>query len=244
VIWALHGFLGRGTDWDALRAACGEAGQPPFETPDLFAPGGGPVPGGGTLEEWGDAFAAHVAARDAAPILLGYSLGGRLGLHALLARPAQWRGAVIVSAHLGLDDEAARAARRKDDARWADRFAREPWQEVLRAWDARDVFAGRAQPLGRLEGAYDRAALAAALRTWSLGVQRPLGPLLGAVPCPVLWLAGEHDRRSVAQGEAAVRYLPRATLRIAPRAAHRVPWETPEWVADAVLHFVGALSPS
>lgn len=238
MIWCLHGFLGLGADWDALRAACAAAGHQDVRTPSLFAPQRGDVPTRGPLVAWGAAFAAHVAAADPAPIVIGYSLGGRLALHALLARPALWRGAVLVSAHLGLADAAARAARRRDDAAWARRFRDDPWARVLADWDARDVFGGRPQRPPRPEPAYDRAALAAALEDWSLGTQAPLADRLGAIPCPVLWVAGADDPRYVAQGKAAVNALPRGALRIATGARHRVPWEAERWFGDEVVGFL------
>jgi len=238
VIWCLHGFLGLGADWDALRAACAAAGHPAIRTPSLFAPRGVAVPARGSLTEWGAAFAAHVAAADPTPIVIGYSLGGRLALHALLARPALWRGAVIVSAHLGLADAAARAARRAHDAAWARRFRDDAWDRVLADWDARDVFGGRPQRQPRPEAAYDRTALAAALEDWSLGTQPPLTDRLDAIPCPVLWVTGADDPRYVAQGDAAVHALPRGALRAAPGAGHRVPWEAERWFADEVVGFL------
>jgi 2-succinyl-6-hydroxy-2,4-cyclohexadiene-1-carboxylate synthase len=233
VIWCLHGFLGRGADWTALRAAGAAAGLPPVHTPDLFAhePFG---PRAGSLAAWGAWLAAHVAERDPEPVLVGYSLGGRLALHALLAPAAAWRAAVIVSAHPGLDSEEARAQRREEDERWARRFARDPWTAVLADWDARDVFGGAPAPAQRPEGAYDRPALAAALRHWSLGAQEPLTGRLGAIRRRVLWIAGQRDRHYVALGGSAVRALPRGELRVAPDAGHRVPWENEVWFGETV----------
>jgi 2-succinyl-6-hydroxy-2,4-cyclohexadiene-1-carboxylate synthase len=234
VIWALHGFLGRGTDWDDLRAACATAGLPTLHTPDLF----GAPPASRTLAAWGEHFAARVAEDDASPVLLGYSLGGRLALHALLARPRLWRGAVIVSTHPGLDDQAERVARRAADQRWAERFLHDPWDAVRTDWDAQPVFGGAPRSLPQPESAYDRTALASALVEWSLGLQEPLWPRLGAIPCPVRWIAGARDLRYVTLGRRAVAELPRGELRVAPGAGHRVPWEAPAWFAEQVVEFL------
>ncbi len=234
MIWALHGFLGRGADWDPLRAACASKDLPAFHTPDLF----GAPPTHRSLTAWGDHFAAWVAQSDPAPVLLGYSLGGRLALHALLAQPALWRGAVIVSTHTGLTDPAACAARRTDDARWAARFLHENWDAVLADWDARAVFGGAARTLARPERAYDRTALASGLVDWSLGSQPPLVPRLREIPCPVRWIVGSRDAPYVALGRHAVAELPLGELRVAPAAGHRVPWESPAWFAEQVVEFV------
>ena len=117
MLWCLHGFLGRGADWEALRAGW-EPDLPALRTPNLFTD----PPQHESLAEFGVRFAHEVAQVDAAPAILGYSLGGRLALHALVARPEQWKAAIVVSAHLGMLDAAERATRVADDARWADRF--------------------------------------------------------------------------------------------------------------------------
>jgi len=39
------------------------------------------------LQELGEIFSSEVAAQDEAPVLIAYSMGARLALHALLARP-------------------------------------------------------------------------------------------------------------------------------------------------------------
>jgi 2-succinyl-6-hydroxy-2,4-cyclohexadiene-1-carboxylate synthase len=239
MLWCLHGFLGRGTDWDDVRASW-PSELPAWRCPNLFGAMGPEE----TLEEFGARFAATVAAEDRAPVLVGSSLGGRLALHALLARPALWRGAVMVSTHLGLSEPGARHERRASDAAWAERFRAQSWASLLEEWNAREVFRGRAQALARPEPAYDRNALAHALEAWSLGNQTHLLPRLASLPMPILWIAGAEDDRYVAQGELAAAHGKAVVLRVAPRAAHRVPWEAPEWFAREVAGFVRSLPPA
>jgi len=236
MLWCLHGFLGRATDWDGLRAAWPDD-LPPVRCPNLFAATGPDE----TLEEFGIRFAEEVAAVDRAPVLLGYSLGGRLALHALLARPALWRGAVLISTHLGLPDPGARHERRGSDAAWGERFRAQPWETLIAEWNAREVFRGRPQALARPEAAFDRNALGHALEAWSLGSQAFLAPRLANLPMPVLWIAGAEDDRYVAQGELAAAHGKDVELRIAPRTAHRVPWEAEDWFAREVAAFVRRL---
>ena len=105
---ALHGFLGRGSDWDAVR------GEGPSEArwicPDLFALGAG------------DLFA--VPSFEGKAWLVGYSFGARLALRWLQNAPGRWRGALLLSANPGnFQSEEERVARRKSDAAWAAAFA-------------------------------------------------------------------------------------------------------------------------
>jgi 2-succinyl-6-hydroxy-2,4-cyclohexadiene-1-carboxylate synthase len=237
MIWCLHGFLGHGSDWTDLCTRWTSAGLPRCVTPSLFS---GPILAEG-FEAWVSDFVEGVAQTDREPVLLGYSLGGRLALHAISQRPDLWTAAIIVSAHLGLEDEPERHARKLSDERWAERFEHDDWDGVLDAWNAQAVFGGRLPTLTRESSAFDRQALASALNAWSLGAQAPLGPHLSAFRRPVLWIAGADDARAQEQGRQAVRHLAAGALRVAPGAAHRVPWEASDWFATEVIEFIRSL---
>lgn len=196
MIVTLHGFLGRPADWKFLVDAGFEVDARELDD----------VPSSGD-------------------ILLGYSMGGRIALHALLDG-ARYNRAVIVSAGLGIEGEAERAARREADERWARRFENDGWETVLEDWNAQPLFGGHV-PIRR-ERDYDRARVVQALRSWSPGVLPPLTPRLHEITIPVLWVAGERDTKYVAVGRHAVSLLPNAELWICPAAAHRVPWEKPD----------------
>ena len=204
MITCLHGFLGNPRDWDFLRDAGFE-----IETPPLDA-----------IPDHGD-------------ILLGYSLGGRLALHALLGG-ARYRNAVIVSAGLGV--ETNREQRIAQDEHWADRFEHGEWYAVMRDWNAQPLFGGHGLP--RHESDFDRRELARQLREWSPAVLPPIAARLHEIEIPVLWIAGSRDAKYVAEGQRAIELLPRAALWIAEGAAHRVPWEQPEAFAARLREFV------
>lgn len=139
VIWCLHGFLGRGADWDFLRDAGFDV-----RAPSLFS---------------GDSLDDVKPAPD--DVLLGYSMGARLALQ--LMRTYGVDRAVLVSAGLTFHEP----GRRELDETWASRFESEPWAAVTDAWNAQGVFGGRPNPLTRNEADFDRSKLAAALREWS-----------------------------------------------------------------------------
>jgi len=202
-IVALHGFLGRPSDWDFLR----DAGL------DVDARELDDIPRSGET-------------------LLGYSMGGRLALHALLD-VAKFERAVIVSSGLGLENEADRAARREADEKWARRFESEDWDVVMRDWNAQPLFGGhirKAEP--------DRRKVVTQLRDYSVAKLPPLAPRLQEIAIPVLWIAGERDAKYVADAKRAVELLPHAELWICPGAAHRVPWEKPDAFIARLRDFV------
>jgi 2-succinyl-6-hydroxy-2,4-cyclohexadiene-1-carboxylate synthase len=204
-ITALHGFLGLPTDFNFLRD------EFDLVTPPLDA-----------IPPVGD-------------VLLGYSLGGRLALHALLSG-ARYRKAVIVSAGLGIEGDQARAARRAADEVWAQRFEDDPWDELLRDWNAQAVFGGHA--LARDERAYSRAALAHALRAWSPAALPPVQARLRELDLPILWITGARDVKYAAEGERAVALLPQGELAVIADAGHRVPWEAPQEFRERLRAFV------
>jgi len=206
MIVALHGFLGRVADWDFLREGGFEVDA--RELDDV-------PPSGDTI--------------------LGYSMGGRVALHALL-HGARYNRAVIISAGLGIEGQADRAARREADEKWASRFEHDDWECVLHDWNAQPLFGGHV-PVRR-ERDYDRGRVAETMRRFSPGVLEPLAPRLGEITIPVLWIAGEGDAKYVAEGERAVTKLPAGELWVCPAAAHRVPWERPEKFVERLRSFV------
>lgn len=168
-------------------------------------------------------------------VVIGYSMGGRLALQALLNKSSFDR-AVIVSA--GLNLEQGRDERRARDEAWAKRFESDPWNEVMCDWNAQPVFGGHI--VERFERDYERRELARQLRENSPGVLAPLAPRLHEIEIPLLWIVGERDHAYVEMGKQAVGLLPNAELWICPNAGHRVPWEQPELFRARLREFVGA----
>jgi 2-succinyl-6-hydroxy-2,4-cyclohexadiene-1-carboxylate synthase len=221
VIWCLHGFLGRPSDWAFL----------PFEhrAPDLFDHPEPSLP----LQ----AARLNAITHDG-DVLIGYSMGGRLALHALLAadRP-QYAAAVIVSTGVGISDADQRADRLRRDALWAQRFETDPWSEVVRDWNAQPVFGGH--EVERSEGDFDRHALGAVMRGWSPAAHPDLGSRIADLDVPILWIAGESDAPYAAIAERAAASNARITATIVQGAGHRVPWEASDEFVALVSSFLG-----
>lgn len=229
MIWALHGAFGDAEDWDDLGDSLGP-GQ--LVAVDLWADEQD-LP----LRAWAKAFNCRVAAADEHPILLGYSMGARLGLHALISDPVLWTGAILVAPHPGLADQDARCDRREHDRQWAERFDRLSWSDFWREWTSQPVLAtrpGRPLPL-------DRRARRRGLELWSLSEQDDLRQRLGRIACPVLWVTGENDDRFTAIASAATPLISGGDQVIVSGAGHRVPWETPEVFAELVQGFAAGL---
>jgi 2-succinyl-6-hydroxy-2,4-cyclohexadiene-1-carboxylate synthase len=213
-IHALHGFLGSPQDWVDFPL-------PNLHRCDLYA-NGKPEQKFGLLE-WAMHFNLGVLKQKG--ILMGYSLGGRLALHAVLDAPDLWRAAIIISAHPGLSSDVERQQRKREDEGWAERFLNEPWEDLMKGWNARTVFGGKSHASQRLEHNYDRINLANTLRYWSLSQQNDLLPEIKKLDIPILWVAGELDSRYAAVASRLTLRHPQSKIWIAPASGHRVPWE-------------------
>ena len=237
--WCLHGAVGMAADWrgfakNLAAAAIGSRAVDLWRFLECQ-----PM----SLTEFAEALNADAAGevfRGNSRALLGYSMGGRLALHALLEKDHPWQAAVIVSAHPGLETETERAERRAADAGWATQALAGDWQKFLTAWNSQPVLGDASmrdpQASGRL--IMRRREIARSFVDWSLGVQQPLWDRLHEIAIPVLWIAGENDPKFLALAQRAVSSMPNASLAIAPGAGHRVPWDAESWSADQVARFL------
>ena len=238
--WCLHGAVGMAADFRGLAKllAAGKIGSRAVDLWRFLECQAMP------LVEFGQALNADAGgevSRGRGRALLGYSMGGRLALHALLEKNQPWQAAVIVSAHAGLESQAERETRRAADTVWASKALAGNWLEFLAAWNAQPVLgnAGLRDPQASGSLVMRRREIARSFVDWSLGAQEPLWERLHEIRIPVLWVAGENDTKFRALAERAVAEIPRATLAIAPGVGHRVPWAAEDWLAGQVIGFLG-----
>jgi 2-succinyl-6-hydroxy-2,4-cyclohexadiene-1-carboxylate synthase len=237
--WLLHGAVGIAADWRAFAKRLAEA-KVGTRAVDMWRfLEQQPLP----LEDFGAAFNADAAGevnRGNGRVLMGYSMGGRLALHALLEKTHPWQAAVILSAHPGLEHDALRESRRAADAAWAAKALAGNWQDFLTEWNAQAVLGG-AMPRdagAAAAMAQHRREIARGFVDWSLGAQQPLWDRLCDITIPILWVAGEKDARFLELAQRAVAALPQARLAVAPDTGHRVPWEAEEWLARETAAFL------
>lgn len=200
-------------------------------TPDLPGHAGTPAPVG-PFEAAGQALVeAHGPAW-----FVGYSMGGRVALAGALARPERVRGLVLIGVNPGLDDDAARAARRDEEQAWGRRLLTDGLDAFFTAWLEGPLFATLPAD-ARFEAErrrHDPGALAAAVEVLGLGSMPPLGSRLSSLERPVLLVAGARDPKFVALHRAMGARLPSATVVEVPGAGHAAHLERPDAVADAI----------
>ena len=126
---------------------------------------------------------------------------------------AGMRGLIVEGGHPGLQDAEARQARRSNDSAWAERFHREPLEQVFADWYQQPVFASlnaaQRESLVALRSRNNGATLAAMLQATSLAAQADLRASLQARDFPFHYLCGERDAkfRAIAQTLAADLHL-------------------------------------
>jgi len=232
-LWCLHGNLQLPSVWEPLRRKL-ESPHLQFKLENLNA-----TKASG-FEDWTKIFCEKVAAHPKENhVLLGYSLGGRLALHALLHCSSLWAGAIVVGADPGLKTEEGRTAQLERDRAWAARWLHEDWKSLWQSWDVQSVFAGRPNVGERLEENYSREQIAQLFEIFSKGHQADLRPQLATLhKPPIVYLSGEEDVKYSALGRELEELCPAFTHELVEDAAHRVPWENPEVFRQKVRAFL------
>jgi 2-succinyl-6-hydroxy-2,4-cyclohexadiene-1-carboxylate synthase len=229
----LHGFTNTGSSWGAVAAALPERYRP--LAPDLRGHGAAsdrrPVSPAAVIDDVG-------ALAEGELELAGYSMGGRLALHAAFALPGRVRRLVLIGASPGLADPAQRAARRAADEALAAEVETMTIDQFAERWARTPVLAGQppavlaAVTAQRLQNT--PAGLAAALRGLGTGALPSLWDRLGELAIPVELVVGERDEKFRGLAERMAGSLPDARVHVVAGAGHAVHLERPSAVAEII----------
>jgi 2-succinyl-6-hydroxy-2,4-cyclohexadiene-1-carboxylate synthase len=164
--------------------------------------------------------------------LVGYSLGGRLGLYLLLNYPHLFGGGLLESASPGLETSLERSARLQQDferAEQLEQLDRNGFQQFLQQWYGNPIFQGLPEhphyPLllqQRQKG--NPQHLAQSLRYLGLGAQPSLWTDLAHNHLPISLAVGEWDPKFVNLNQAMADRCPRSQLTIIPNVSHNIHW--------------------
>jgi 2-succinyl-6-hydroxy-2,4-cyclohexadiene-1-carboxylate synthase len=174
--------------------------------------------------------------------LVGYSMGGRLALHAALREPARLGALVLVGVSAGIEEPHNREDRRRSDESLAEWMERRSIEEVVERWEAQPVFDTQPPALrewqrpGRLS--HDPRLLAQLLRTAGQGALLPVWDRLATIECPVLLTAGEQDRRYAGAARRMAERLPHARVKLVADAGHAPQLEAPGEFCDLLSDFL------
>lgn len=226
----VHGFTQTSNSWKPIAARFAADG---YESIVVDAPG------------HGDSTNVRADLRRAADMLtalcgfgvyVGYSLGGRLCMHAALMYPHLVRGLAVVGASPGIADESERAERRTADNRLAEHIVDVGVDVFLDEWLGQPLFAGLElddeQRADRLRNTAE--GLASSLGHAGAGAQGSLWPRLREINMPVLTIAGELDHKYAAIGRQVAASVPEGVSLEIPGAGHAAHLQEPALVAAAL----------
>lgn len=253
----LHGFFGLPIDWMFLKTFFPQDNLY-FHHIDSFLP---------TVNEthdkrksqfnvWAEKFNQHVLNLNNSShskqnnILIGYSLGGRLALHALIQQNKSkstnhqsiWDGAIIFSANPGLSSQSEKQERLFQDKQWAHKILTKPWLNIQSEWNAQGVFTNQKDTFYRDEVNYNKSMLAQILINFSLGKQKNLRSQMLKLNLPVLWITGENDIKFTKISKELMHSHQNFKYEIVQNAGHRVPWEQPQKTIELIAKFTSSLS--
>lgn len=226
----LHGFLGVPEDWNELvknihsldpKAQCHLVDY--FKNPNLSPKN--------NFHQWTENFLMWLEAQCGnEPILLfGYSLGGRLALHAFDKKPERFQKLFLFSANPGLPEtqQFERSQRIENDQIWARRFLVDSWSDLMSGWNSQAVFVGSKAEPRRDEPRYRRDLLSKALTNWSVGLQKDLRPVLKENAKKVTWVVGDLDKTYIQMTKDIFKICPEMNYFICPQSGHRVLHDQP-----------------
>ncbi|MCA1791247.1 MAG: 2-succinyl-6-hydroxy-2,4-cyclohexadiene-1-carboxylate synthase [Thioalkalivibrio sp.] len=243
----VHGFAGSGRSWgDDLRRALV---PPAVRVVDVDLPGHG----GNTSDRGGapctlEGALESISRAVSGPFdLVGYSMGGRVALHAALCYPDRIRRLVLESASPGLATERERADRRGADEALAGRIEGGGVAAFVDEWSDLPVLRAATQRPDEVETrireirlANHPADLGAALRGLGTGAIPSLWDRLDEVRAPVLILAGAADPKFVDIARRMAAAIPDAEVEIVPGAGHTVHLDRPDSWSAAVRQHLAA----
>lgn len=233
-----HGFTQTARSWERIEALLADT-VPGCTTTAVDLPGHGDAPTElATSDLWRSA--DHLVDGGGSGVYVGYSMGGRVTLHAALARPDAVRAMVLIGATAGIDDDGERADRRAADERVATRIETIGVDAFLDEWLANPLFAGLTPEAARVEDRRRNSAagLAASLRATGTGTQEVLWGRLADITAPTLVVVGEQDAKFRELGERLVAHLPDASLAVVQDAGHSAHLERPEATVEAITGWV------
>ncbi len=248
----LHGFTGSRKSWSSFMEQM--QGRYRCIAPDL--------PGHGDTDAPLDAsrYAMAETVHDLALLLrqlgveqcgvIGYSMGGRIGLSFALAACDRVLGLILESASPGLVNVTSRLNRMEQDVALAKRIETIGVHAFASEWANLPLFKHRAhlsamqledeQEIRRAQRAH---GLAESLRGIGTGAQPSNWAALPSLAIPTLLLTGQLDEKFTQIASEMAKQLPNGTQRIIPQSGHTIHLEQPNrFIAEVNRFFLGLVT--
>jgi 2-succinyl-6-hydroxy-2,4-cyclohexadiene-1-carboxylate synthase len=248
-VLCLHGFMGSAADWRDVATAIGDRAF--CIALDLPGHGGSLdlTPQAYTMEGTARAVVSSLDELEARrPVIVGYSMGGRLALYLALRYPERCAGLFLESASPGIEGAGERAARRDADEGKAKRLESGDLENFLRGWYRQPLFASLAREEGLLRRTIetrrrnDPSELARSLRGMGTGSQPSLWEDLEGLAVPALAVTGELDEKYAGISSRMASISPKVEPAVVPGVGHNAHDEAPAEYAALLGSFLDRLS--
>lgn len=237
----LHGFTQTRRSWDPLLAAFDATTWPTRTVIRVDLPGHG-----GSTDVIADLSTTADLVVDTCGrgTYFGYSMGGRVALHAALRHPDRVSTLITIGATPGIEDPEERTRRRLADESMADEIERIGSSAFIEQWLSQPMFAGLPQSDADLleRRSNSPSGLAMSLRHAGTGTQAPLWAKLVDLEMPILLLAGSRDTKfaEIADRMAGEIGSNARSVRIS-RSGHSAHLEQPALVAAETTKFLESM---
>lgn len=246
-IVALHGFLGSGCDWDNL-AQCLELNidnhlrdKISFLKINLFNKYDSQITIDDLVSFKSLSYKIHqLTDPESIKIFIGYSLGGRIGLHLLELFGHDYSHFMFLSTHPGLALNEEKMTREKNDHQWLNRLQNLNFNDFLKEWGQQPVFKNDVN-FARNELDFDLKKLEFALRELSLAQQQNKEDVLMQNASKIKWLIGESDSKFLDIAEKLKQKKILSDYERIPQSGHRILFDNPQAISTLLYQIISPL---
>ncbi len=241
----LHGFLGSGQDWQELISSL----KDDYYCLAFDLPGHGESIisenySGITLESFSSDFYAFLKTLNLfKPVLVGYSMGGRIGMHLLRNDDFFWQGAILESVSPGIENLDERVARFNQDLKLTIKIKTTEFRNFLIWWYDQPLFSEfkKSSEFNRIfeqRLMNSSEQLAQSMKIFSVGRQQSFWHMFDQFAMPILIISGSEDKKYKTITKQIARNYPEVQIEIVPGAGHVVHSEKPQEFVTLLSRFL------
>ena len=230
----IHGFTQTAHSWQPIVSSL----EHQFRCIALDAPGHGNSGDGiRSLSQCGDDIAESSPAGSA---LVGYSMGARMALHAVLQHPTHFSRLVLISGTPGITDDVERNARRNADNALAEHIEEIGTKSFIDEWLSNPMFTGLSPAMAMKADRHRNSptGLANSLRNAGTGTQDPQWDRLSEVTIPTLLVTGDNDPKFTEIGSRMQAAMPTSSWVRMTDVGHTAHLEDPATFTSLLSRFL------
>ncbi len=177
--------------------------------------------------------------------LLGYSMGGRLALYYALKYQDELQALILESAGLGIKNEEERKIRQSQDEALAENILSKGIMWFEKHWASQSIFKSQNKldeetkaKIKTRRISCNTLGLANSLRGMGQGICPYLGEMANSLDLPILYLAGEQDKKYLQMGQDFAKSNSQVKLFCVPKAGHNIHTEQAQIFQTKIEEFL------